>query len=337
MESRRKFIQLGGLGAIAAALAACDREPSQAANAAANRAANQSLGAPFDVSMRFFGLFGLVTGTMTSQTLDKAEVLFLSAARSSNGGGTPQHLPRLRIRVDAVKSPAPEEVDPLFPDFGLWTLEDCQVKFPQLSGAIKVGPPANVDCPDTPNPKQWHDLKWLADLSVGLGSRAKVDPNYVKDGDLSATPVATRIVLAGGFLEALQPTFKKYQPARFKMGTGSFNGPVTDLVQFTQTQVTDFAIKRKRFNGQDLSDIELKAPASGGPVYVILQNTMNPEEISSAHVAAMGHFKRLYDFHDKGLAENKRHVPMNATKCEYPHDSIPDYPVYCPPSHLYFS
>jgi hypothetical protein len=275
------------------------------------------------VRVRFGGLVSLVT----SNTLDRAQVLMLSVARSTMPTMM-RHLPRLRLRLDDVVNPAPDLIDPLDPGVGIWALDDCHVSF-STPGATLPAPDASGEC--AASDEEWRDPRWIADLRSVLGADAVVNPGYLSNGDLRTTPVATRVVLTGGTIESAPPTFFKYRPASFQLG--SVRRPVTDLIQCDLGEVDAFTITRRPFDGSTRPDIVLKAPASPSqPVYVWIENHPDPE---STPDLTMKHFTLMYDFVATSVPFAAREAPHDAMSCASPGTGIPDYPVYCPPSHLY--
>jgi hypothetical protein len=323
-KSRRRILQ-GGLGLAAALGSACGRQDSPAVQQPSTPAPGSvappapTTGVDFQVAIRFAGLFALVA----KDDYKMAQVLLLNAKKVL----LPEHFPRLRIRKDRVANPSkPDFVDSAEPDTWIFDLASCHVTFTGLSGDTTMGPTTATQCPETE--EEWKDPRFITDMKHAIKMDAVANPDYVSKGPDGKTPVASRITLAGGAIEAAIPSIPRYQKAAFDYGDKK-NLPITDQVQFLSTKISALTIVRTLPDSTKRDDIVLKAPADAStPVYLWIQNHVLP----GTHVDPdLKHFKGLYKFTKKGSG-NK--LPEKARLCKG--GPLPDFPVYCPPARLYY-
>jgi hypothetical protein len=300
---RREFMTIGAAGAAGVVAGGCT--PPK-----------------FTAVARFSGLFGLVAKPTFD---DHADVLFFNPAAMP---GLPNHVPVLRAHVDRVSGAPPISVDYYDPGIGIWDIKSCHVTLdPQPGAALKSAAASTTACPGN-DEAQWRDPRWIASLRTVLGAgNARVNSAFVQNGNLTNTPVATRIQLKSGILGGAMPRDPRVRHKKFKMSgaPGVPSQPITDLVQLDMPDLTSLTVTIAPFDGSANRTLTITPPPGGRPVYLWLENYTDPLATPMEH-----HFRALYSLLVTPPATKPD--PDNAEECTGGPEF--DFPNYCPPGSL---
>lgn len=292
------------------------------------------------------------------------EILLLDAKGVGEVGGVmlPEHAPTLVVSLNDLANPdssGPTRViagrpgaAPRVEQFGLWDLTGSEVRIRAQGGGgsgLQFFRPSRNETswPDVPrnahDPAAWRDLRFVPDMRVLVGD-GRVDPALTgKAGQATGRlprPVAARIHLDAGLLEATIPSQETYRDDVFEFRTDgserTLRQALTDTIQWTlKTEAGAVVIEIIPIGGGAVKRLLLASSAKPHRVFISNLPTENPSDAHAHHVAsdeemAGLHFGAYY----KLLMSQPALMPLpTLARATEPRKGVGGIrPVLCPPA-----